>query len=186
MLRRRGFDAVNEIAEGEEVSIGGVSVLATHAEHSARRGLFAGRVPALGFLISGSAQIYFAGDTDVFPGMRDLRPGLDVALLPIAGWGPRVPAGHMDPRRAAEALVLLQPRSVIPIHWGTYARIGLSRDPAVLREPGERFERLAAELAPDVMVRVLSPGESFTVPLLRPDRAAADPWMGDATPRLDR
>lgn len=161
LLRRRGLDAVSEIGEGEEISIGPVSVLATHAEHSARRSPFAARVPALGFLISGSARVYFAGDTDLFSAMRDLRPELDVALLPIWGWGPRLPAGHLDPRRAAEALVLLQPRFAVPIHWGTYIRLGLDTNPAKLREPAERFERLAAELAPDVAVRILSPGETY-------------------------
>jgi L-ascorbate metabolism protein UlaG (beta-lactamase superfamily) len=46
--------------------------------------------------------------------------GVDVALLPVAGWGPRLPQGdHMNPSRAAEALKLLQPRIAIPIHWGT-------------------------------------------------------------------
>ena len=164
LLRRRGFDRVREISEGEEVSIGPLRVRATHAEHNARRIPFVAPVPALGFLVSGSARVYFAGDTDLFPAMRDLSPELDVALLPIWGWGPRLPAGHMDPQRAAEALVLLQPRFVIPIHWGTYARVGLGRDAATLREPAERFERLAAELAPDVAVRILSPGETFRIP----------------------
>jgi L-ascorbate metabolism protein UlaG (beta-lactamase superfamily) len=164
LLRRRGFDAVSEIGEAEEVSIGPVSVRATHAEHRARRSPFAARVPALGFVISGSVRVYFAGDTDLFPAMRDLGPRLDLALLPIGGWGPRIPAGHMNPQRAAEALVLLQPRFAIPIHWGTYVRLGLSRDEAVLYEPAARFQRLAAEFAPDVVVRILSPGESFRIP----------------------
>lgn len=164
LLRRRGLDAVCEVVEGEQVSVGPVSVLATHAEHRARRSPLAARVPALGFLISGSARVYFAGDTDVFPAMSDLKPKPDVGLLPISGWGPRVPSGHMDPHRAAEALALIQPRFVIPIHWGTYVRLGLSTDAATLREPAERFESLAAELAPDAAVRVLSPGESFLIP----------------------
>ena len=109
---------------------------------------------ALGYLVSTPARLYFAGDTQVFEGMRELAPGLEVAMLPIWGWGPRVGPGHLDPRGAAEALRLLAPRLAIPIHWGTYRRMGLSRDPATLREPAERFERLAAELAPGVTVRV--------------------------------
>ena len=48
------------------------------------------------------ARIYFAGDTDLFDEMADLA-GVDVALLPIAGWGPKVgrgtsiPSGHWKP-----------------------------------------------------------------------------------------
>ena len=94
--------------------------------------------------------------------MSDLAP-LDVAILPVAGWGPRLPPGHLNPRLAAQALALLRPRVAIPVHWGTYRRIGLSRDPAVLREPAESFVELAAELAPDVDVRVLEPGGSVEV-----------------------
>jgi L-ascorbate metabolism protein UlaG (beta-lactamase superfamily) len=82
-----------------------------------------------------------------------------VALLPVAGWGPRVGRGHLDPRQAAEALRLLQPRVAIPIHWGTYLRMGMSSDG--LHEPAARFERLAGELAPEVSVRVLGPGETL-------------------------
>ena len=44
---------------------------------------------------------------------------MDVALLPVSGWGPRLPAGHLDPRGAAEALRLLKPKLAVPIHWGT-------------------------------------------------------------------
>jgi L-ascorbate metabolism protein UlaG (beta-lactamase superfamily) len=95
--------------------------------------------------------------------MRDLQPDLDVALLPVAGWGPRLGPGHLDPAGAAEALGLLQPRVAIPIHWGTYRRVGLNRDRALLREPAESFARLAAETAPEVEIRILEPGESSEV-----------------------
>jgi hypothetical protein len=46
----------------------------------------------------------------------------------------------------------------VPIHWGTYRRLGLPRDPALLREPAEQFARLARELAPGVEVRILPVG----------------------------
>ena len=153
------FEGVVELEEGESVTMGALTVRATHAEHHARRLPFGAVTPSLGFLIEGSRRLYFAGDTDLFDGMRELAPALDVALLPIDGWGPRVGPGHLDPRRAAEALQLLRPRVAVPIHWGTYRRLGLSRDPATLREPAIRFERLAAELAPEVEIRILAPGE---------------------------
>ena len=77
--------------------------------------------PALGYVVSGSQQVYFAGDTDLFAGMSALAGALDVALLPVAGWGPKVDAGHLDPLRAAKSLPLLKPRIAVPIHWGTYS-----------------------------------------------------------------
>jgi L-ascorbate metabolism protein UlaG (beta-lactamase superfamily) len=58
---------------------------------------------------------------------------------------------------------MLQPRVAIPVHWGTYRMIGLSRDPDALREPAEEFARLAAELAPEVEVRVLPVGGATVV-----------------------
>ena len=121
------------------------------------------RAAAIGFLVSATGRVYFAGDTDLFDEMSGLAQDLDVAILPVAGWGPRLPPGHLDPRRAAQALALLRPRVAVPVHWGTYRRIGLTRDPSVLREPAESFAKLAAELAPDVDVRVLEPGESVDV-----------------------
>jgi len=151
--RVRGWlDDVVELGVGDEVHIGPVTVTATPAEHGP------GRV--LGYLITGSVRIYFAGDTDIFDGMRELAAGLDVALLPIAGWGPRLPPGHLDPLRAAQALALLHPRVAIPIHWGTYTRIGLSRDEAA---PARLFEELAATHAPDVDVHVLPVGGTLDV-----------------------
>jgi L-ascorbate metabolism protein UlaG (beta-lactamase superfamily) len=95
--------------------------------------------------------------------MGAIADDLDVALLPVAGWGPSLPPGHLDPRSAAEALGLLRPRIAVPIHWGTYRRIGLSRDPAVLQEPAERFASFAADLMPGVEVRILPVGGSVDI-----------------------
>jgi L-ascorbate metabolism protein UlaG (beta-lactamase superfamily) len=160
-----GFDAVVELDEGAELAIGSVTIGATHAEHPSRRWPWRDPVPAVGYVLRGSASVYFAGDTDVFEGMAELGRGLDVALLPIDGWGPRVGPGHLDPRRAAEALRLLTPGIAIPIHWGTYRRIGLHGDLAELRERAERFKEIAGELAPGVEVRILAPGEHLELPV---------------------
>ncbi|HET7855908.1 MAG TPA: MBL fold metallo-hydrolase [Gaiellaceae bacterium] len=165
MLRRRGFAHTVELARGDETRIGPLTIRATHAEHGGRRGLFGADVPAVGYVVSGKGRVYFAGDTDLFDGMGSLAPGLDVALLPVGGWGYRLPPGHLDPRRAAEALRLLSPRFAVPIHWGTYRQLGLSRAPAALHAPADEFKRLAAELAPDVDVRVVPPGGTIELPI---------------------
>ena len=162
LLRRRGFTDVVEVAVGDEVEIGGVAVTATPADHDARRGPLGVNAPALGYVIGGSKRVYFAGDTDLFDGMAELAP-LDVALLPVAGWGPSLPPGHLDSVRAAEALRLLRPRLAIPIHWGTYAAM-TSRRPGRAPDhpsPAAEFAHHATELAPDVDVRVLEPGETL-------------------------
>jgi L-ascorbate metabolism protein UlaG (beta-lactamase superfamily) len=162
MLRRRRFEQVIELREEEEVRIGTLTVRATHAEHDADRGPLRTKAPCLGYVVTGPRRVYFAGDTDLFPGMAGLVPDLDVALLPIWGWGPAIGAGHLDPRRAAEALALLEPRIGVPIHFGTYYPLGLRRSPPpFLSEPAEAFRRHAAELAPAVDVRVLPLGGSL-------------------------
>jgi L-ascorbate metabolism protein UlaG (beta-lactamase superfamily) len=155
-LRRRGFDNVTEVEAGDEFEIGAVTVRATHAEHPVKRGPLSAPTPAVGYVVKGSKTVYFAGDTDLFDEMAELA-GADVALLPISGWGPRVPAGHLDPERAAQALTLLRPKVVVPIHWGTYSPMHL----APAGSGAERsFEEHAARLAPEVEVCTLEVGGS--------------------------
>jgi L-ascorbate metabolism protein UlaG (beta-lactamase superfamily) len=154
---------VEEVVEGQSLSLGGIEIEATHADH--RPGRIRHRGPAaIGFTVTGSKRAYFAGDTDLFPGMRELGAGgIDVALLPVWGWGTKLGSGHLDPRRAAEALELLRPRVAIPIHWGTF-HVGLRRPRhGPLTEPSRAFAREAARRAPDVQVRILTPGEATVV-----------------------
>lgn len=166
VLARRGFRRVIELAPGESAAVGTVEVTATPAEHDGRRYPFGRRVEALGYDVrTDGRRVYFAGDTGKFEEMADLADDLDVALLPIGGWGPKIGHGHLNPRTAAEAAALLRPRTVIPIHWGTLVRLGLSRgSDAVLREPARRFAVELAELAPEVEAAVLEPGESIELP----------------------
>ena len=43
---------------------------------------------AVGYVVRGSRSVYFAGDTDLFPAMAELAGSVDIALLPVGGWGP--------------------------------------------------------------------------------------------------
>jgi L-ascorbate metabolism protein UlaG (beta-lactamase superfamily) len=158
-LRRRRFENVLEVEEGEEVQVGPLTVAATHAEHDGSRGRLGIRAPALGFVVAGSRRVYFAGDTGLFAGMAQLAP-LDVALVPITGWGKAVGSGHLDPQRAAEALALLQPRIAVPIHWGTFAPFHHRRPTGL---PADEFVLRAAREAPHVEVRVLRSGEKLSL-----------------------
>jgi L-ascorbate metabolism protein UlaG (beta-lactamase superfamily) len=155
LLRRKRFAHVTTLEVSEEVRIGTLAVRAVHAEHDGGRGPL-GAAGELGFVITGSRTVYFAGDTDLFDDLASMGP-VDAALVPVAGWGSKVGPGHLDPERAAEAIRRLQPRVAIPIHWGTLAPIGRVPD---LESPHE-FARLLSELAPNVEVRVLEPGETL-------------------------
>ncbi|HET9675875.1 MAG TPA: MBL fold metallo-hydrolase, partial [Solirubrobacterales bacterium] len=144
--------------------VGALTVSAVEAHHAGGRRRFAKEAEAIGFLVHGRRRIYFAGDTDFFPGMENLDPQLDLALLPIWGWGPTIGEGHLDPAGAARAAAALSPRLAVPIHWGTFYPLGLNRfrgDP--LRLPGREFAARMRELAPHVETRVLSPGESTSL-----------------------
>jgi L-ascorbate metabolism protein UlaG (beta-lactamase superfamily) len=160
LLRRRRFRDVEELRAGGEALVGRVTVEAVPAVHEARRLPLGPLADSLGFVLSGSQRVYFGGDTDLFDGMASLRP-LDVALVPISGWGPKTGPGHLDPERAARALTLLEPRVAVPIHWGTLHRIGVPPPPP--EAPAREFARLAGRIAPNVEVRVLRPGERTTV-----------------------
>jgi L-ascorbate metabolism protein UlaG (beta-lactamase superfamily) len=162
LLRRRGFAYVEEVEPGDDVRVGNVVVQVVSAEHRGWRGPFRSRELSVGYVVTGSRAVYFAGDTDLFDAMADLGSP-DVALLPVWGWGPTVSRGHLDPERAARALTLLRPRVVIPIHWGTYFPFqrGLRGDPWFLDPPPLVFVREARRIAPGTEVRVLRPGESL-------------------------
>jgi L-ascorbate metabolism protein UlaG (beta-lactamase superfamily) len=160
LLRRRGFQGVHELDEGESTTVGAVEVEAVPAEHDGRRHGFGAPAASAGYVIRGSRSVYFAGDTDLFAGMADLA-GVDLALVPIAGWGPRLGPGHLDPLRAAEAVRLLRPRVAVPIHWGTY--VPSYRSEPYPRDVTAEFAQAAAELAPDVEVRIVPPGERTTL-----------------------
>jgi L-ascorbate metabolism protein UlaG (beta-lactamase superfamily) len=160
---RRGFGPVSELSVGERLERGPITITATPAKH-ARGRVFNWGSDAIGFKLAGTQCLYFAGDTDRFPEMRAHRGTLDVALLPVGGWGPRLGPGHLDPKRAAESLQLLEPRIAVPIHWGTLHRIGMSKARrAKMGKAAIEFSREAARLAPAVEIRVLQPGESTLV-----------------------
>jgi L-ascorbate metabolism protein UlaG (beta-lactamase superfamily) len=164
LLRRRGVRRVTELVPGDATEVGGVEVRAVRAAHDGRRYPIGRGVEALGLdLRAPGRRAFFAGDTELFPELAELAGGLDVALLPIAGWGPRVGGrGHLDARSAAEAAAILQPRFAVPIHWGTLLRIGLNRrHPELLSDPRREFEAQMAKLAPEVEAAVLAPGESL-------------------------
>lgn len=158
-LRRRIAD-VTVLDPWEETTVGPVTVRAVPAAHGGGRPPLYPRVRSVGYVLAGSATVYFAGDTDLFGELEGLVDDLDVALLPVAGWGAKVGPGHLDPERAAEAARRLRPRLAVPIHWGTYERVHRrTRDPEALHAPAEEFARLVREVAPDVEVRILDPGE---------------------------
>jgi L-ascorbate metabolism protein UlaG (beta-lactamase superfamily) len=164
-LRKAGVEHVTELESGEATEVNGVEVEAVPAAHPSSRRPRGPSAQPVGFRIHGDRRrIYFPGDTDLFPEMSELAGGLDLALLPVWGWGTSAGAGHLDPERAAQAAALLQPSLAIPIHWGTFFPFGLHRVRGhLLRDPPHEFARQVAERAPGVGVRVLDPGDALAL-----------------------
>jgi len=170
LVRRLGFVPL-EMDVGDEVEVGPdgaggssvtprVRVTAVRADHAGTRHPLAARSPALGYVVTGGLRVYFAGDTGLYDGMRDLRP-VDVAVLPVGGWGPRLPSDHLNPLSAAKALELLRPVACVPVHWGTIYPPWLPPEfNARWAQWPQAFARYAAHLVPEVDVRVLQPGET--------------------------
>jgi L-ascorbate metabolism protein UlaG (beta-lactamase superfamily) len=161
-LRRLDHLRLTEVSPGDRTRVGDLAVRTVPARHDGRRlPIGPHRSPAVGYVIEGEARTYFAGDTGLFASMAEEVGPVDVALLPVGGWGPYLGEGHLDAGRAAEALVALRPRSAVPVHYGTFWPIGMDAvRPHEFHAPGEEFVRLAAERAPQVAVHLLRQGES--------------------------
>jgi L-ascorbate metabolism protein UlaG (beta-lactamase superfamily) len=158
LLGRLGVGEPIEVKSGDSVSVGSARVEAVPARHDGRRYPVGRRRAALGYLIDGPPRVYFAGDTDLFPEMAELRGRVDVAAVPVWGWGPRLPTGHLDPQRAAGVIRLIEPDIAIPIHWGTLVALGSQRH-LDLGAPAREFADAVARVAPGVDARVLAPGD---------------------------
>ena len=133
--------------KGGTVAVDDVRFTMTNAHHSSSNndGEYMGEPCGIVIRAEGKS-IYFAGDTCVFGDMaligRLYKP--DLAVLPIGDYY------TMDPEQAALALELLGVKRCVPCHWGTFPP--LVGRPATLQE-----------LAPDVKVEMIEPGDSVTV-----------------------
>jgi len=93
------------------------------------------------YIIIDDIKIYYAGDTDFIPEMRDLGP-VDIALLPVGG------KFTMDADEAAAAANKIFPATAIPYHWGDI--VGTKKDAnlfaedceckTIILDPGEIIE----------------------------------------------
>jgi len=120
-LESKGVQNLTSMNKGGTAGVGPVRVTMTDARHSSGildNGKMLDGGEAAGYVIHfpDGRSVYFAGDTDVFPGMDLIRQLYQpqLAILPIGG------LYTMGPREAALACRLLRPQKVIPMHYGTF------------------------------------------------------------------
>jgi L-ascorbate metabolism protein UlaG (beta-lactamase superfamily) len=99
---------------------------------------------AVGYRVAAAGRsFWFPGDTGLREDMWDIGR-VDLALVPVGGWGPSLGPGHMDPDQAAEAVHRVGAATAVPVHWGTFWPLGLRRldrrrHTDFFHAPGPRF-----------------------------------------------
>lgn len=149
-LGKKGVKQTAEMNKGGTQTVEDIKVTMVHADHSCgiKDGdelVYGGE--ACGYVVefSNGMKIYHAGDTNVFGDMKIIRElyAPEIAMIPIGD--------HytMGPREAAFACNLLKPKTVIPMHFGTF--------PPLVGRPSD-----LKKLVPDVEIREMKPGETIT------------------------
>jgi len=166
-LRAHGFAGIG-VPEGRWWHVPGTSVrvMPVPAEHG-HRPMPHRPNAAVGFVLRcGDVRVWFAGDTAPHPAMSEvpalLGGTVDLALVPVGGWGPRLSGGHMDPVQAAHAVAAVGARAAVPVHWGTlHAPVSRRLPPGWMDEAGPAFAAAAGRVAPGCAVHVLDPGDEL-------------------------
>lgn len=143
---------VIEVAPGDRLTVAGTDIEVLAADHHEKRLKTPGSPAAtpIGFrFTAGGQSCWYPGDT----GMMDFSPitSVDLALVPIGGWGPSLADGHIDPEQAVEAVSQVGARWAVPVHYGTFwpvvLRSGTDTHRHWFRSPAERFTAAAAAAA---------------------------------------
>lgn len=152
-LGSKGVQNLCGMNKGGSQKVGPVTVTMTHAVHSCGiqdgdQVIYGGEACGYVLRLPDGRTVYFAGDTNVFSDMALIRELYqpELAVLPIGD------LYTMSPREAALACRLLQPRRVIPMHFGTF--------PPLTGRP-EQLAELIRDL-PGTEVWTLEPGQPVT------------------------
>ncbi|MGA2889899.1 MAG: metal-dependent hydrolase [Terracidiphilus sp.] len=149
-IASKGVDQTIGMNLGGTVQLDDVAATMVEAKHSSgaqdEKGTqYVGVAAGFVLTVADGPVLYHAGDTTVFSDMKLIRElyGPEVAMLPIGG--------HftMDPKEAALAVRFIEPKVVLPLHFGTF--------PPLKGTP----EQLAALIDPGIQVARWSPGESI-------------------------
>ncbi len=148
-MGKKGVTKTSPMNKGGSQTVGDIKVTMVHADHSCgiqdgNEIVYGGEACGYVIELDNGVKIYHAGDTAVFGDMAIIRElyAPDIAMLPI---GDRF---VMSPREAAYACNLLKPKTVIPMHFGTF--------PVLTGTPSE-----LKKLAKDVEIVEMVPGKTI-------------------------
>jgi len=149
-LEKKGVKQTSAMNKGGTQKVADLRVTMVHADHSCGiqdgdQIVYGGE--ACGYVIEfeNGVKMYHAGDTNVFGDMQIIRElyAPEIVMLPIGD--------HftMSPREAAYACRLLKPKTVIPMHFGTF--------PLLTGTPGE-----LKKLVKDAEIIDMTPGQTIS------------------------
>jgi L-ascorbate metabolism protein UlaG (beta-lactamase superfamily) len=147
-LGKKGVQKIAMMNKGGTQTVGDIKITMVHADHSCGiqdgdQLVYGGE--ACGYVIEfeNGVKIYHAGDTNVFGDMAIIHElyAPEIVMIPI---GDHFTLG---PREAAYACKLLQPKTVIPMHFATF--------PLLTGSPSD-----LQKLMPGLDIRTLKPGET--------------------------
>ncbi len=151
-MNKKGAKQTSPMNKGGTQTVAGIKITMVHAVHSCGIQEDDGSIvyggEACGYVMElpGGLKIYHAGDTAVFGDMQIIRElyAPEIVMLPIGD--------HftMSPREAAFACKLLQPKTVIPMHFGTF--------PMLTGTPDE-LKKLLGSPAPEIVE--MKPGQTL-------------------------
>ncbi len=169
LVKSVGLGRVRGVVPGDVVEVAGVRITVLAATHDGGRGPHTKITgPPLGFRLDGDhGSCWFPGDSEIRDDMADVGP-VDLALVPIGGWGPTLEDGHMDPVHGAEAVARVGADVAVPVHWGTFWPRGLrqvarANHDRLFVTPGDRFLEAMAEHVPRVRALLVRPGERVEI-----------------------
>lgn len=124
-LKKFDLSNVEEMDWHQTINFESLDITFTPTIHWSNRGFSPRKTLWGGFMIKGSVNVYFVGDTAYGKYLKDIKEQygrIDLAFVPIGAYIPRdfMLHVHMDPDQATQAHLDLEADESYAIHWGTF------------------------------------------------------------------
>lgn len=148
ILRRFGIEGtqITELGWYESCRIGRIDITCTPSQHGSARSPFDGNRTLWGSFVLKTDRftVFDTGDGGFGNHFEEIRRQfgpMDLAIMECGQYNRRWHPIHMFPEESAQAALMLEAATAIPVHWGAYV---LSDHP--WDDPPKRFSRRANEL----------------------------------------